>query len=187
MTRQNPDLSTKITRITYFGEWATNLALLLMAVLLAYIFYQLVTMPMDITEAMRDELDLGAEFNGFSKAQIVMILAVQLTSLALGLVMMLTIRRLFVGIRNGGVFVSATAQRLRTIGWVLIAMAPVSIISEVIVYALVRMWANAKLASMQVSVDDTDVYAVVIGLVLVLVSHIMLEAIRIHDENGTFV
>ena len=187
MTKQNPYLSTKITRITYFGEWATNLALLMMAVLIAYIFYELMTQPMEITEEIRNGLNLDADFNGFTGIQIGTILAVQMTSLALGLVMLLTIRRLFIGIRKIGVFAPETAQRLRLIGWVLIAMAPVSIISEFIVYALVNNWANPELASLQVSFDDTDVYAVVIGLVLVIVSHIMLEAIRIYDENGAFV
>jgi len=187
MTQENPSVSAKITRITYFGEWAATLALLLMAALLAYIFYQLTTETFEITDDIRDSLDLGPEFNGFSGFQIGSILAIQMTSLMLGMGMILTIRRLFIGIRKIGVFVPQTAQRLRIIGWVIIAMAPVSILSEFGVYVLVQMWANSNLASMQLSFDDTDVYAIVIGLVLVVVSHIMLEAIRIYDENGAFV
>ena len=187
MTQENPSVSAKIIRITYFGEWAASLALLMMVALLAYIFYQLTTQTFEITDDIRDALDLGAEFNGFSGIQIGAILAVQLTSLMLGMVMIFTIRRLFIGIRKIGVFVPQTAQRLRIIGWVIIAMAPVSILSEFVVYALVQMWANSNLAAMQLSFDDTDVYAIVIGLVLVVVGHIMLEAIRIYDENGAFV
>jgi len=187
MTQGNPSVSAKITRITYFGEWAATLALLLMAVLLTYIFYHLATETFEITDEIRGAFDLGPEFNGFSKSQIGMILALQMTTLVLGLVMLLTIRRLFIGIRKIGVFVPETAQRLRVIGWLIIAMVPVGILSEFGVYALVQMWANSNLAAMQLSFEDTDVYAIVIGLVLVVVSHIMLEAIRIYDENGAFV
>ncbi|HGG65427.1 MAG TPA: DUF2975 domain-containing protein [Rhodobacteraceae bacterium] len=187
MTQENPSVSAKIIRITYFGEWAASLALLMMVALLAYIFYQLTTQTFEITDDIRNALELGAEFNGFSGFQTGAILAVQLTSLMLGMVMIFTIRRLFIGIRKIGVFVPQTARRLRIIGWVIIAMAPVSILSEFVVYALVQMWANSNLAAMQLSFDDTDVYAIVIGLVLVVVGHIMLEAIRIYDENGAFV
>ncbi len=187
MTQENPSVSAKIIRITYFGEWAATLALLLMAALLGYAYYQMATQTFEITDEIRDAFDLGPEFNGFSGFQIGIILATQMATLALGLVMLLTIRRLFIGIRKIGVFVPQTARRLRIIGWVIIAMAPVSILSEFVVYALVQMWANSKLAAMQLSFDDTDVYAIVIGLVLVVVSHIMLEAIRIYDENGAFV
>jgi uncharacterized metal-binding protein len=187
MTQEKPSVSAKIIRITYFGEWAATLALLLMAALLGYIFYQLATQTFDIPDEVRNDLGLSTDFNGFSGFQVGSILALQMTSLALGLVMILTIRRLFIGIRTVGVFVPKTARRLRVIGWIIIAMAPVSILSEFGVYALVQMWVNSNLASMQLSFDDTDVYAIVIGLVLVVVSHIMLEAIRIYDENGAFV
>jgi len=187
MTQQNPAISAKISRITYFGEWAATLALLMMTALVVYIIYQLITQPMEVAQELGDDLGMSAEFDGFSRIQLGAILALQMTTLMLGAVMLLTIRRLFIGIRTVGVFVPKMAQRLRLIGWILIAMAPVSILSSLVANALGETWATGRFSSIDISFDDTDVYAIVIGLVIVIVSHIMLEAIRIYDENGAFV
>ncbi len=183
-TRQ---LSPVISRYARFGEWAANFGLLLLAAVAFYVLYQAVTGAVDPNQGF--ELDLGinefiATLSGVKLWVIALITSVQDI---LGFVLFLTVRALFIGIRTIGVFVQNTPRRLRIIGWTIFAMAPASILAELISTALTRWWADNSELAVHISIADTDVYAVVIGLLLVVVSQIMLEAIRIHEENGAFV
>ncbi|MGH1577238.1 DUF2975 domain-containing protein [Planktotalea sp.] len=99
---------------------------------------------------------------------------------------------LFRGFRSGGVFTLSAALHLRKIGWLIFALAPVSLISEALGTLAVTCLSNcgneiANDVQISVSFDDTDVYALVIGVLIVAVGHIFVEAVRISDENNAFV
>lgn len=183
-TRQ---FSPLISRYARYGEWAANFGLLMLVAVAVYVLYQAVTGTLGPDQTF--ELDLGinkfvASLSGVKLWIIVLITSIQSI---LGFVLFLTVRALFIGIRTMGVFVQSTARRLRIIGWTVFAMAPASILTGLIATALTHWWADHSEFTVQVSIAGTDVYAVVIGLLLVVVSQIMLEAIRIHEENGAFV
>lgn len=183
-TRQ---LSPVIYRYARFGEWAATFGLLLLAAVTFYILYQAMANRLDPNQGF--ELDLGInEFIAtLSGAKLWVIALITSVQNILGFFLFLTVRALFIGIRTMGVFVQSTARRLRIIGWTVFAMAPASILAELISTALTRWWADNSEFAVHISISDTDVYAVVIGLLLVVVSQIMLEATRIHEENGAFV
>ena len=99
---------------------------------------------------------------------------------------------LFRGFRRGGVFNLQSALRLRKIGWIIFALAPVSMLSEALGTLAVTCLSNcgndiADDVRISVSFDDTDVYALVIGLLIVAVGHIFVEAVRLSDENEAFI
>lgn len=99
---------------------------------------------------------------------------------------------LFKGFRGEGVFTLKAALRLRKIGWLIFALAPVSILSETIGVFAVTCLNNCGNAiaddvRVKVSLNDTDVYALVIGLLIIAVGHIFVEAVRLSDENEAFV
>jgi len=183
-TRQ---LSPVISRYARFGEWAANFGLFLFVAVAAYVLYQTMSGSVDQNQGFGLDLDINefvATLSGVKLWAIALITSVQDI---LGFVLFLTVRALFIGIRTMGVFVQSTARRLRIIGWTIFAMAPANILAELISTALTRWWADHSELTVHISITDTDVNAIVIGLVLVIVSHIMLEAIRIYDENGAFV
>jgi hypothetical protein len=85
------------------------------------------------------------------------------------------------------VFIPVTALRLRRIGWLIVALSPASILANTLGAALLACWKTGDELEISIGIDSTDIYAIVIGLLLAVVSRIMLEAIRIYDENGAFV
>lgn len=111
---------------------------------------------------------------------------------ALGLWFCCIAYALFRGFRSEGVFTLHAALRLRRIGWLVIALAPVSILSELLGTLAISCISNCGNAiaddvRISVSFDDTDVYALVIGLLILAVGHIFVEAVRLSDENKAFV
>jgi len=187
MQSPNRQLSPVISRYARFGEWAANFGLFLLVAVVFYVLYQAVTGTLDPNQGFELDLDINEFVATLSGAKLWVIALITSVQDILGFVLFLTVRALFIGIRTMGVFVQSTARRLRIIGWTVFAMAPASILAELISTGLTRWWADHSELTVHISISDTDVYAVVIGLLLVVVSQIMLEAIRIYDENGAFV
>ena len=99
---------------------------------------------------------------------------------------------LFRGFCTQGVFTLDAALRLRKIGWLVFALAPVNIFSELIAVLALTCLSNcgneiADDVRITLSLNDTDVYALVIGLLIVAVGHIFVEAVCFPDENNAFV
>lgn len=185
MNPPNHQLSPVITRYARYGEWAATLGLFMFVAAGVYTLHQAMVGTLDPNQVF----DLGVDKYepNFSGAKLWIIALIASVQGIMGFILFLTARALFIGIRTMGVFVQNTARRLRIIGWTIVVMAPASILSELILTALMRWWADNSEFTVQISIADTDFYAVVTGLLLVVVSQIMLEAIRIHEENGAFV
>lgn len=115
-----------------------------------------------------------------------------LTTDVLGLWFCCVAFALFRGFRRSGVFTLNAAKRLRKIGWLVFALAPVSMMSELagtLAVSCLSNCGNAIADDVQISVsfEDTDVYAMVIGLLIVAVGHVFVEAVRLSEENQAFV
>ena len=99
---------------------------------------------------------------------------------------------LFRGFRTGGVFTLNAALRLRKIGWLVFLLSPVSTLSETLGSLALTCLSNcgneiADNVAITISLNDTGVYALVIGLLIVAVGHIFVEAVRLSEENNSFV
>lgn len=99
---------------------------------------------------------------------------------------------LFRGFRNNGVFTIDAALRLRKIGWLIFLLAPVTTVSETLGGLILTCMNNCRneIADdvvISVSLEDTDIFALVIGLLIVAVGHIFVEAVRVSEENDAFV
>jgi len=97
------------------------------------------------------------------------------------------VRRLFAGIRARGVFTDKTAQRLRRTGWLVFAIGPASVVVNAAATMLMSLWRDTGALRGSVSISDADIYAMVVGLVIVAVGHIMVDAARLEAENRAFV
>lgn len=114
----------------------------------------------------------------------------------LGLWFCITALALFRGFRSAGVFTLDATMRLRRIGWIILALAPVSWLSELLgtmALSCLRNCASGLHGSDQrgvqatLSLEGADVYAIVIGVLIVAVGHTLVEAVRLNDENSAFV
>ncbi|MEP4197588.1 MAG: DUF2975 domain-containing protein [Aliishimia sp.] len=105
----------------------------------------------------------------------------------LGLYMLWSIRKLFIAYRDGSVFSPDSARKLRHIGWVILAMAPASMLGTFLGGMWLSAWATRSSVHGQIAIEDTDIYAIIIGLVIVSVGHVMTLAADLDAENRAFV
>ncbi len=94
---------------------------------------------------------------------------------------------LFAGYRRNEIFTKAAAARLRFIGWMVVLLSPVNQIAQTLGTAFFSPLEEPGRVRVEVSFTDTDIYAIVFGLLIVVIGHIMYEATNLSDENRSFV
>lgn len=181
------DRHTKIAATARAGVWFSTLTLSLAFIFMGYFLALSISDPDRLGATLADQLTLGAA-PALSLAQALLASALWLITDMMGVAMMLLIRQLFAGIRDGsGIFTEITALLLRRIGWVLVLIAPASMIVNSATGTLLRYWADPTGLSITLTFEDADMYAIIVGLVLVAFGHIMVDAARLAEENKAFV
>ena len=104
-----------------------------------------------------------------------------------GIYAIIIVLLLFRGYLKGQVFDLASAQRIRLIGWMIFALAPLSIVCETIGRYFFTKWMQPGRINIELSLSDGDIFAVVFGLLIVIVGHVMTKANEIAEENKSFV
>jgi hypothetical protein len=179
--------SDKIQRFARLGEWAASLALCLLLAVFTFWIYALVTSHPDLRAEMIEDFSIGQHVSSMTMGQSWFAFAFWVLVDIAGLLFFWTARRLFQVLRRGGIFTETAASLLRRIGWIIMSLGPISILSKMIGGALVVAWATGSELAINLTIDDADIYALVIGLVIVVFGQIMFEATRIADENRSFV
>lgn len=180
-------VSKRVKKLAKLGQMAILLGvgLFLFAICLAAL--DLMEAPERAREVLRDEYDLEKVGLSTTTWQLILAALFHFASDIVGLIMLFLSYQLFRGIRSDGVFTLDVGLRLRRIGGLLLALVPVSIISNTLGVLVLSLSNPSGQRIVRVSVDDSDVYAVIIGVLLLIVGHIMVEAVRIADENKAFV
>lgn len=104
-----------------------------------------------------------------------------------GCFLFLRVRRLFLGIRARGVFQSGTADGVWQVGWILTLLAAVLLVCETLTAMALSYFAFQDGVSVEVSLEDTHLYCVIIGLVIMALGRVMVDATRLSEENRAFV
>lgn len=177
----------KISRAARFGQFAASFGLLIYVLIFGSLIW----------DTWLDQGYLGRQLiDGTPWVNIVAPLsfAQAWTSLPLwmltdvvGIALLWQARSLFLGVRLQGVFVDQTAKRLSMLGWIVVALAPANILTITGVSYLMSRLNPDKDVQVMFMFEETDIYAVVVGLVIVVLGRIMTEAIRLYRENGEFV
>ncbi len=180
-------LPNPIHRTASWGIWVSTGALCLAAFFLGFYLWWAVTGRTDFRAELLSQLDISHPVEAYSGWQFAIGTILWMIVDMMGVWMLWKIRRLFIAIRHGGMFSPDTAQLLRSIGWIVFALGPLSIFSLAIASTVMNFFLVQTGFSISIAIEDTDVYAMVIGLVIVALGHIMLEATRLNDENRAFV
>lgn len=170
-----------------WGVWLTSLVLVLLSGVICYVLWTSLSDPDGLSRLLSDQLEMMGPAPLLSTGQAMGLTLLWLLTDFLGLVMLLQTRALFSGIRAMGIFTHTTAQRLRRIGWLVFALGPASVAMHMGSTALLSYWRDPTGLDVTLNIDDSDFYAMVIGLVIVAVGHIMVDATRIDAENRSFV
>ncbi len=94
---------------------------------------------------------------------------------------------LFQRYKQGDVLTVKSCKTLSKIGWITVLLAPIYTFNETMFSLVVTMFNKPNQRILAVQVDETDILAILIGLLLVIVSHIMRHAVSIAEENKSFI
>ncbi len=169
------------------GVWLSSAVIALLITIIGFFTWTSLTDGNELSRLLTDQLELNGPAPLLNSTQATLLTAIWLITDIIALIMLLNIRILFIGIRRLGIFTDQTARRLRRIGWLLFAIGPLNVFVNMGASMLLGYWRDPTALHGSISLDDGDFYAMVIGLVIVAVGHIMVDATRIETENRAFV
>ncbi len=181
------ELAHKIQATARIGIWVSTIAMLLILGAGAYFIWMSVTDPGVFSQEVQLELDLVGPVPDISSKQALLVTAIWLLTYAVGMALVWTIRNMFVGILQDGIFTTETAQRIRRCGWLVISLFPVSTLVIGVETALMTYWSSTSEPAIVFVANEADVHSVLLGLVFVALGHIMANAVQIANENKAFV
>ncbi len=182
------DRQRKIAITARAGVWFSTVALGLALLFAAYFIFLSFSDPQHLAQEMAEHLKIEVGDLQLGTASALLASLIWLTTDFMAAAMMLLIRQLFAGLREGtGIFTQTTALRLKRVGWVLVLIVPASMIVDGIARAILLFWANPTSIAFGVGFEDGDIYAVILGLMLVALGHIMSDAAQMAEENRAFV
>ena len=176
-----------IAQLARIAEVMTLGGLAILAAVTAFLFVPMLFGGAGTLAHLQDQLDMAPSPIVISVWQRIFVVVLLLIPLGLGAAMLLVLRSLFSGIRKHGFFTTAAAVHLKRVGWILIAMVPVGFLVEGLGTMAMTMNQPDGKRSISLSLNDTDVYALVIGLTIVILSKILLEGVQLLEENKAFV
>ena len=209
------EVPDKIRSLAYTAQVIAIIGIVLIIGLMMKSFYTAIIDPDELGEIMsfvRENIGESPDFkdavaNGIISYPLprsytlefrAIFFVIPLLSSFLGLYALLYALRLFRGYRGGNIFTETSANRLVRIGWLVVLIAPVTSLEEywilkaiLITPSPVSILTNYNghdltLISI-VGVDELDAFAIVIGLLIVLVGRILSEATKISEENRSFI
>jgi len=177
----------KINKLARYAELAAIIAQLILVLSFAYLFYMLFFDGSGFDEGI-SELFLEKEKRialTFWQRGIGLILIILMD--LIGLSGLNAARKLFKGYQRGEIFAPVAAKRLIFIGWMVVLLAPASQFATTIGILFFNSLKKPNTNALTFSLDSTDFYAIVFGLLIVVVGHIMYEAVQLSNENKSFV
>lgn len=179
--------SLRLLNTAQWGVWLSACVALLLSAVIGYFLWLALSDPDGAARLLVDQLDLNGHAPLLSRTQALLAAGLWLLTDLLALAMLVQSCALFAGIRANGMFTLQTASRLRRIGWLVFALGPASVVVNALTSILINHWRTPGGLHGDLSIEDVDFYAMVVGLVIVAVGHIMVEATRIDTENKAFV
>lgn len=177
----------KISTISHIAELVATFGLILLFGTLVYGIYLLMlngsTLDAEITKNY-----LGSDNTiTFTLGQRMFGVIFMSLSSIVGIIGLYQARQLFAGYQKGEIFTARAAARFQVIGWILIILVPVSKIKETLGAAYFNSILEPDSLKLSLSFLDVDIYAIVFGLLMVVVGYVMRTAVTISDENKGFI
>ncbi len=175
-----------LTRLSRIGMWVSAVMILLGIGSQVYLLLNAIGASSSHLALLLGELGITYEVGPMPSGQVLLITLLWISTDILGLFFLWQVHLLFRSFLGPQVFTADVQRRMRSIGWIIFSMAPVNILSTCIAGMFVSVWHTNSLR-VTIGIDSANIYAIIIGLVIAAVSHIMLEASRLSDENKAFV
>lgn len=189
MPKQN-ETSLAYGRIRGTSIYADFFSMLGIAITVGAIIYYAVFMVIDtnvIDAAINEEYaseDLKVTINNVSRT---LAFILEVTPMIIGIYIFYQASLLFKQYKIGRVFTYQAASRLNRIGWAILSLAPIGILVETLTILALTLYNPAGGKQLAIGISETEVYAVILGLLLVTLAKILHEAAIISEENQAIV
>ncbi|MGK2741052.1 DUF2975 domain-containing protein [Tepidicaulis sp. LMO-SS28] len=112
---------------------------------------------------------------------------ISLLPAAVALYALLHLRRLFVFYEQGFYFTAATVDCLRRLAWASIAAVPAGILAGSALSAALSLDNPPGARELSIAISSGQILALFAGVVLLIISWVMRDAVRLQEENAAFV
>lgn len=177
----------RVARLSTLGAALSFVALLIACAAFCFFVFAVTTSHAGFQAEMLSDLEISAYVDSLTRTQYAVGAFFWLWVDILGIAMIWQVFRLFQDFRQGALMMPATGKRLRRVGVILCAMPLVNIVGLLLGGMILSAWVTQNTVHGGVSIDDSDIYALVVGLVLVAVGHIIAIAAEIDAENRAFI
>lgn len=187
MDRSESAALIRIKRISKYAELFSCVGIGAAVSAFAFFIYLAIFDTSKFDLLLRENLvgrDIPVTIDGTSRS---LIFTVGLFSVFLALCVFENARRLFAAFRGGRVFTFEVAKRISRIGWAIFAIAPVAVLSRTLNTIVLTFGNTEGQRQLSIGFNHTDIYAIVVGLMLVTLGRILHEATIISNENKSFV
>ncbi len=186
-----PDGKIHVPRRIYtlagIAEIAAILALIALELAFFYIGYLAFVGGPEFDAMLRSEVITQAMLQDLSVTTRRLTFFVNMIPMAIGMVGLFMAQLLFRGYRKGQIFTTGAAETLTCIGWSVVLLGPAYMLANTLTVLLLTMHSGPGARQLNLSMDEGDVFAIVFGLLIVVVGRILAEAAKIADENKSFV
>lgn len=111
----------------------------------------------------------------------------EITPMIIGIYIFYQARLLFSQYGKRRVFTHEAAGRLNRAGWAVLSLAPIGILFETLTVLVLTLFNPVGEQQIAIGISETEVYAVILGLLLVTLAKILHEAAIISEENQAII
>lgn len=176
-----------IRKLARIAQIAAVLGIVSIVLSILYSGYLVLTGAPHLDEIIHKELAVGGLTGTITPLTRWLAFLLGLLPLASGLLGLCFASELFAGYRKGEIFTAAAANRLSAVGWAVVLLAPAYILSNSASVLVLTMLNEPGARHFTVEIDEGDIFALVFGLLIVVVGRILHEAAKMADENKSFV
>lgn len=182
--------SLSYSRIRKLARYACIFSVLGALISIGTIAYYTILMFIDtqaIDSAIREEFVAAGRtitINGVSR---ILAFVFEITPMLIGIYIFLQAVQLFRQYMSGRVFTFQAADKLNKIGWAVAALAPLGILFETLAVLALTIYNPPGQKQLSIGISETEIYAIILGLLLVTLAKILHEAASISEENQAII
>ena len=177
----------RITTLARIAEIAAIVGFILLVGAQVYYGYLVITGSAETDALIRDSFGEDAAALTITPLTRILTYLINLAPVIVGLFGLCAAQQLFYGYRQGRIFTSDAANRLTNVGWAVFLLAPFYIVANTASVLVLTMYSGPGQHRLSLSFDEGDIFALVFGLLIVVVGRILHEAALISEENKSFV
>ncbi len=177
----------RILLLSSVARWFAIISLVMIFLAALYLVYVMFFDFAELNNALEQpELPDGFVGGLPASVKILLLLLLFLESLP-SIIGFYTANKLFSAFKEGEIFTVDTANRVSLIGWVVFVLPVVSLVISILVPLFLGIFKTAGFVSISIDFNEGDMMAMVFGLLFVILGRVMMEAVKISDENQQFV